>query len=223
MPPPPMAYYLNPENFMVAEEKIGIYGGTFDPIHFGHLNLAIEIMEFHGLDEVWFCPAQKNPHKQEIQSASPEHRLKMLEIALGPLPQFKIITLELQRSGPSYTIDTLRNLKAGEKNTPHPRQFFLIMGEDSVQDFFSWREPQEILRLAPPLIAKRFVTDQTWEALKGDPEIKAALLKGLTPTHIMEISATLVRQRIHQGLYVGHWVPAKVVDYIYQNQLYYTQ
>lgn len=206
---------------MRVYKHVGIYGGTFDPIHFGHLNAAIEIKEYHGLDEVWFCPAQVNPHKQGVQSVSAHHRLKMLEIALADLPDFGIVANELQREGPSYTIDTLRELIAEEKSEAYPSQFYLIIGEDSIPDFFHWRDPKEIIKLAPPLVAKRFLSDKPLE-LQGDPEICEALIKGLTPTHVMEISATRIRERIHHEDYIRHLVPGKVVDYIYQNHLYYS-
>lgn len=200
-------------------KHVGIYGGTFDPIHFGHLNVAIEMLETYPLDEVWFCPAQNNPHKPELQSTSSYHRLKMLEIALADFPQFSIITHELQRDGPSYTIDTLRELIADEKNKTDPFQFFLIIGEDSIPGFFQWRDPKEIIKLVPLLVARRSLIEKPLE-LHGDPEICKALNKGIIQTHVMDISATRVRNRIRQGLPIGHLVPAKVIDYIYQNQLY---
>lgn len=204
---------------MRLNKHVGVYGGTFDPIHFGHLNAAIEVMEYHQLDEVWFCPAQVNPHKQNVESSSSSHRLKMLELALAELPQFGIIPNELQREGVSYTIDTLRELVEEEKKESHPSKFFLILGEDSIANFFHWKDPKEIIKIAPPLIARRLGNEKPLE-LKGDPEICQALSRGLTPTHIMDISATQIRERIRKGLYIGHLVPAKVVDYIYQNQLY---
>lgn len=204
---------------MRVYKHVGIYGGTFDPIHFGHLNTAIEIMEYHQLDEVWFCPANRNPHKIDRQSASAHHRLKMLEIALDELSYFGIVANELRREGPSYMIDTLRELREEEKKEAYPSQFFLILGEDSLPDFFHWKEPKEIIKIAPPLVARRFVLEKQLE-LQGDPEIVAALSNGLTPTHIMEISASRIRERVLKGEYIGHLVPAKVVDYISQNHLY---
>lgn len=205
---------------MRVNKHVGIYGGTFDPIHFGHINTAIEILEFHDLDEVWFCPAHMNPRKIGHDCTTSIHRLKMLEIALAGLPYFGIVPNELQRHEPSYTIDTLRELREEEKKEAFPSQFFLIMGEDSIPDFFHWKDPGEIIKLAPPLIARRYISDRPLQ-LQGDSEICETLRKGITPTHIMEISATRVRERVRKGLYIGHLVPAKVVDYIYQNHLYY--
>jgi nicotinate-nucleotide adenylyltransferase len=200
-------------------KHVGIYGGTFDPIHFGHINLALEIMEYHQLDEVWFCPANNNPHKQEIISATAEHRLAMLELALADLPDFGILPNELERPGPSYTIDTLKELVNEENETSYPSKFYLILGEDSVPGFYRWREPAEIIKLAPPLVGKRFFSEKSLE-LEGNPEITEALLKGMTPTRLMEISATQIRDRVRKGLYIGHLLPAKVAEYIGHNRLY---
>lgn len=205
---------------MRVNKHVGLYGGTFDPIHFGHINLALEMMEYHQLDEVWFCPAHCNPHKVGTESSSSVHRLKMLELALEHLPSFGIVPNELQREGPSYTIDTLRELILEEQKEPYPSRFFLILGEDAVPGFFHWKEVNEIIRLAPPLVGKRFV-DESFLELEGESEILHALRKGETPTRVMDISATNIRERVLKGLYIGHLVPSKVVDYIYQNHLYY--
>ena len=93
-------------------KKIGFFGGSFDPIHFGHIRLAIDLMEEHKLGEVLFCPAYCSPFKLDNPPvANAEHRLNMLQLALKEVPQFKICTLEIERQGPSYTIDTLKKLK----------------------------------------------------------------------------------------------------------------
>lgn len=204
---------------MQKTKKIGLYGGTFDPIHLGHLNAALAAMEYHKLDEVWFCPAQINPLKLNGPSASSHHRLEMLKIALVDLPHFHIITHEIEQECVSYTVDTLRWLTAKEKEQAHPSQFFLIIGEDALATFFQWREPEEIIKLAQPLIVRRFYTAKALSS-QGDQEIEKIFTKGRTPNPIIEISATEIRERVQHGLYIGHLVPAKVVDYIYQNHLY---
>lgn len=206
---------------MRENKHVGIYGGTFDPVHFGHLNMALEILEAHDLDEVWFCPASINPHKVENNSVSGSHRLKMLELALEDYPNFGIIDIEIKRGGPSYMIDTLLELIEGEKHRSYPREFSLIIGEDSVPGFFRWRRAAEIVKLVPILIGSRSCSIQQPQALEGDPEICAALKKGMTPTRIMEISATEIRERVQNNLYIGYLVPWKVVDYIYTHHLYF--
>ncbi len=198
--------------------KIGIYGGTFDPIHLGHINLALEILEKCGLDEVWFCPAQMSPHKVNTLPAETEHRLKMLELSLDELPSFKILDIEINRPPPSYTIETLLLLREIPLYNQH--EFFLILGDDAIPGFFQWREPEEIIKLAPLLIGSR-LPEAPDVPLEGSPKVVEAIKRGLVRTRIMEVSGTDIRDRIQNGLYIGHLVPAKVVDYIYLNALYF--
>lgn len=195
--------------------RIGIYGGTFDPIHFGHINAALGVMEYHHLDQVWFSLAKKNPLKHH-QPASCAHRLKMLEIALADLPQFHIITHEIEREGPSYTIDTLKALRAEEELNHHETTFFLILGEDSAATFSQWHQPEEIVKLVQLLFIRRCRPDN---AVLRDSAMQD-FDQLYTPIQVMEISASKVRERIQKEQYIGHLVPAKVIDYIYQNHLY---
>lgn len=198
------------------QKKVGFYGGTFDPVHFGHLNLAVELLELRELDEVWFCPAQTNPHKTEIPGAEISHRLAMLELAVAELPFFKVIDDEARRAAPSYTVDTIKTLK--EKNPDV--SFSLLLGEDSLSGFFRWHQPSEIVDLV-----KIYTGSRTGEIDRNrfggeDQRIMNALLEGMTQTRLMDISATMVRDRLNRGLYCGHLVPGKVLDYIKQNRLY---
>jgi cytidyltransferase-like protein len=113
-------------------KKIGLLGGSFDPIHFGHLNLAFELMERGQLEEVWFIPAHVNPLKTHIPPVSFEHRLAMLKLAVEGISPFKIKDLESRRPAPSYTVETLRLLLAeftARVESPH---FYLLLGEDSI-------------------------------------------------------------------------------------------
>src|SRR4051794_1314404 len=98
------------------KKKIGLYGGTFDPIHLGHINLAFELMEKKSLDEVWFIPARISPHKMHLHPTSFAHRVKMLDLALEGIPQFKINEIENQLPLPSYTINTIKAILNEEKN-----------------------------------------------------------------------------------------------------------
>jgi nicotinate-nucleotide adenylyltransferase len=129
-------------------KKIGFFGGSFDPIHFGHLNLAIEMLEKHGLDEILFCPAFCSPFKIDRPPvASPEHRLEMLKLVLADVPQFRLSSLEIERRITSYTIETLKKLPFA--------QYRLLLTRESAESFSKWRDPQEIERLAPLLIGER--------------------------------------------------------------------
>lgn len=200
------------------KKNTGIYGGTFDPIHFGHISLALEMMEKKGLDEVWFIPANTNPFKSNALSTSNEHRLNMLKLAIEDIPNFFINEIELQREGPSYTIETLRALKSQE-GTNHQNHYFLIIGEDAAEDFSKWRNPEEIISLATILVGGR-ISSTTFKDKNGVSNIQKALDNGRTPTRILEISSTEIRDRVSKGLYCGHLLPRKVLDYIILNDLY---
>lgn len=200
-------------------KKIGLFGGTFDPIHLGHLNLAFELMEKRGLDQVWFIPAQINPLKLQAPPTLMEHRLAMVQLAIEEIPQFHLKDLEKERPPPSYTIDTLRAFIAEEAYRPMPNQFYLLLGEDSVPGFLHWYLPEEIVKLVPLLIGSR---SGIWQyALDHfSLSIREAIQEGLTPTRVMDISGTDIRKRFVQTLYCGHLVPAPVLHYIQENQLY---
>lgn len=200
---------------------IGIYGGSFDPIHFGHINLAVEMMEAHHLHEVWFCPAAQNPHKQHV-AAAPEHRLNMLRLAIENEPRFRLLEIEAHQPGPSYTFDTLSELDKIQSESPDPNTFALILGTDAAKSFHTWHRPEEIIQLARPLVGRRIdVADDTPEyVIEGSPGIVEALRRGMTPTRIMEISSIEIRYRLKKMKYCRHLVPGKVLDYIITNRLY---
>lgn len=168
------------------KKTVGFFGGSFDPIHFGHIFLAIELMEAHKLDEILFCPAFCSPFKTAAPpSASPDHRLAMLQLALD-LPQFKVTPVELKKQGPSYTIDTIRALQTEEV------RFRLLLSEEAAAHLNQWKETEELVRLAPPLIGQREVP----------------------------ISSTEIRARLKKKLYCGHLIPAKALEYILSHHLY---
>lgn len=200
-------------------KKIGFFGGTFDPIHLGHINLAIQIFEKHGLDQILFCPASQSPHKTEMPPiASKDERRAMITAALAPLPKFTMIDMEMHQGGPSFTIDTIRTLL--QEGEAEKKQYFLILGGDSLRDFHTWKEVEELVVLAPPLVGIRAGNEGSTKAMPKS--VSAAIDKGLTETSIMEISSTEIRRRIGLGLYCGHLLPAKVWEYINTNELYKT-
>ena len=180
-------------------KKIGFFGGSFDPLHFGHLNLAISLSEYHHLDQVLFCPVNRSPFKERDPIASGEHRLAMTKLAIQGLPHFQLCNLEIKRGGVSYTVDTLRALK-GEQG-----ELFFLLTEEAMESFPRWKESEEIMRLAKPLIGTR----QRGQGLAG-----------LTPMPVMEISSTKIRDRLKKNLPCPHLVPAIVLDYIRQQGLY---
>lgn len=198
------------------KKEVGLFGGTFDPIHFGHLNLAFELMEKKHLDEIWFIPVSLNPHKQENKSVSYEHRLNMLQIAIETIPQFKACTVERDLPSPSYTINTLKALF--EQNKGKNIQFSLLMGEDTVASFLKWHKPEEIVQLVPLLIGSR--TGRYPVLTEDNAIIHNAIKKGCVQTRLFDISGTDLRPRLAQGLYCGHLIPAKVLNYIQDHHLY---
>ncbi len=188
----------------------GLFGGTFDPIHFGHLNLAIELKEKANLSEVWMVPANVSPFRAQELLVAAEKRLKMVELAVQEIPGFRVLDLEVKRSGPSYTIDTIKEILATGEDIA------LILGEDALAGFDRWKEHEEIARLVPLLVGSR----QSSQRATYSTEVEAAIKKGTIHTSLMEISATVLRQRLKKKLYCGHLIPPKVLDYIYENQLY---
>ncbi len=199
--------------------QVGVFGGTFDPPHWGHINLALSLMEAHQLQEVWFLPTSTNPHKKDRLHTSADHRLHMTELAVENVPNFFVRDVECQRGGISYTVDTLQELVDQEQQRPQPRQLRLLLGADAAHSLGQWRNPLKILQLAPPLIGHRPGTPIA-DIEKLPNELKSAILAGSTAIPIMDVSATRVRERLKNGLYCGHLVPAKILDYIEVHRLY---
>ena len=192
----------------MSKKNVGILGGSFDPVHFGHLNLALCLMESCSLDEVLFVPTSVSPFKENAPPmASAEHRLAMLKIALSPLKKFRIIDSEIHSKGPSYTIDTVRKISQDPSLKLH-----LLIGEDHLASFHRWKDVEELVRLAPPLMGTR--SSSSPSAL----EEKLHLVRVKIP--LFDISSTTVRERLAQKKYCGHLVPAPVLDYIQRNHLY---
>lgn len=203
----------------MKKKKIGLFGGTFDPIHFGHLNLAFELMEKRGLDEVWFIPVTINPHKQKTTPTSFEHRFNMLNLAIKEIPQFKVNDIEKGLPSPSYTFNTLTALLAQTSN--EQIQFYFLMGEDALGSFLNWHQPTEIVRQVPLLIGSRSEKSLLNHLdLKESPSVEKAIKEGITHTRLMDISGTFLRTRLRHNIYCGHLIPSPVLDYINEHQLY---
>ncbi len=205
----------------MTSERIGIYGGTFDPIHNGHLSLAIEMLEKHHLDKIWFCPAAINPFKQTAYPvATCEHRSAMVGLALEGIPNCQVLNIETMENGPSYTVETLRWVTNEASRLQVTREFFLILGEDVACEFPIWHQADEIIRLATLLIGRRSHELFPSAHKETTPAITQAILEGMTQTRIMEVSSTEIRQRLAQGLCCRPWLPSKVIDYISNYRLY---
>lgn len=192
--------------------KIALYGGSFNPIHLGHINLAIEMLERHALTKIYFCPAALNPFKSQQIQASDHHRLEMLKLALEDIPKFEILENELHRPPPSYTIDTIDELLACDSDA----KYYLILGSDNIQDFHKWHRAKDIIKKVDLLVGTR----GQGVILNCDKTVNEAIEKGVTPTRNMDISSSEIRIRLAQKKYCKHLLPTKVVDYIDANSVY---
>ena len=188
--------------------RLGVLGGTFDPIHIGHVLLAQFAGEGLGLDQVLFVPAADPPHKEQC-AASAEDRWAMVELAIEGFPSFAASRLELERAGKSYTIDTLRDLHRAHPET----QLYLIIGADNVAPFSTWHNPQGILDLSTVVAGTRLSPRE-----EADPELERHLVHIDTP--VVQFSSTQIRQRLSQGLPIRYLVPEKVEEYIRRQGLY---
>src|SRR5438445_3780019 len=136
---------------MSSNKRVGVFGGTFDPVHLGHLILAEQCREQAGLDQVLFVPSARPPHKQDRTLAPFDRRVEMLQLALAGQPAFQVSTMEAERPGLSYTVETLSVLRAARSDA----ELFLIIGSDTVADLPQWRDPARIVELAALLIVAR--------------------------------------------------------------------
>jgi nicotinate-nucleotide adenylyltransferase len=202
-------------------KRIGIFGGSFNPIHMGHLILAERVREARSLDRVIFVPAGRPPHKPEQPMAAPAHRLAMVRLAIAGNPVFDSTSVELDRSGPSYTLMTVRHVR--ESLSPATR-LFLILGGDSMRDIHTWWHVETLLREAeiicfdrPGFPAEDAIAELA-ERYGREWAEKARELKVDGP--LLAISATDIRRRISAGLSVRYMVPETVCAYIREHGLY---
>jgi nicotinate-nucleotide adenylyltransferase len=199
--------------------RIGIFGGTFDPVHQGHLILAEQAREQAHLDRVWFLPAPRPPQKQAQSITRYEQRVEMLQLALAGNPTFAIDEIEKDRAGPSYTVDTLAQLK--EK---HPgEEFLLLIGSDSLADLEHWYQPRRLLELAPLVVMARPGTpvvsaDELRQrvGLPADAQVRLQVIE----TPFITIASRDLRQRVASGRSVRYFLPRAVEVYIAEKGLY---
>jgi len=203
----------------MKQKSIGFFGGSFDPVHCGHLNLAISLLEKHKLDHVLFCPTYISPFKAEKNShVSPHHRKEMVKRAIAPLPHFSLLDYEINNEKPSFTIDTIKHLKNLYIEESQDIQIRLLLGDDMLEGLPRWKDIEDLLKLAPPLVASRLSSPKWPDGLSSTAF--ATLQTGTTQIPILDISSTEIRERLKKRLYCGHLIPFQVLDYIHQNQLY---
>lgn len=182
-------------------ERVGIFGGSFDPVHLGHLILAEAALEELDLDRIIFIPAGVSPFKQDRPpGASPQQRLAMLRLATGAEPRFSVDDRELNRPAPSYAIDTVRSLMG---DYPGVRFLFLI-GADNLKDLPGWHEAGELMRLVDFAVLDRKDSGASLIGESGMPVVRRRI----------DISSTEIRQRAAEGLSIRFMVPEQVYEYI---------
>jgi nicotinate-nucleotide adenylyltransferase len=191
-------------------DRLGILGGTFNPIHIAHLSIAEQVGEARDLEKVLFVPAHIPPHKDSPDIAPAEDRYHMTVLATESNPRFEVSRIELDRSGTSFTKDTLRELL---ELYPDSKLFYII-GSDAVAEFSTWRQPELVVKLAKLLIVKRSGFDLTRldESFRKNAEIVAVSES--------DVSSTEIRERIRRGLSIANLVPPKVEEYIREKGLY---
>ncbi|MDX1931821.1 MAG: nicotinate-nucleotide adenylyltransferase [Capsulimonadales bacterium] len=194
--------------------RLGVFGGSFDPVHTGHLRMAEVAREAASLDRVLFVPTQVSPFKTGRTVIPSELRLEMLRLAVADNPAFGVSDAEVRRAGPSYTVDTLRELA---REYPEAERFFLT-GTDAVRDLTKWREPEEILRLARFLVMTRpgVAPDAVLAALPDtfEPRIAFISMPGL------DISSSFIRDSLAAGRSVRYLLPPAVLKFIDDRALY---
>jgi nicotinate-nucleotide adenylyltransferase len=188
--------------------RIGIFGGSFDPVHLAHLIHAEACHEQARLNRLLFVPAARPPHKQSGTQAPFADRAAMLRLAIADHDGWEVEECERDRPGPNYTVDTLQELRTREPDA----QFLLIVGSDSVHDIATWRAPETIARLASLLVVQR---PQSKDAKPPDYFQFQAVRSPL-----LEISSTALRNRVKQGESIRYLVPDAVRDYLFEKGLY---
>jgi nicotinate-nucleotide adenylyltransferase len=189
------------------------FGGSFNPIHFGHLICARAAAERLGFDAVVLIPSSQPPHKPNATDlADPSDRLRMCELAAGTTKGFEVESLELQRAGPSFTIDTARGL-----NRRGGGRVNWLIGADMLRDLPTWREPEALLEEVDFVVVSRPGWSFDWDTM---PQAYCALRKSVVEAPQIDISATEIRRRVGAGLPIDFLTPEPVVRYIHDRRLY---
>jgi nicotinate-nucleotide adenylyltransferase len=202
--------------------RLGIFGGSFDPVHYGHLLLAESCREQLGLDRVLFLPAGVPPHKQSHARAPAVQRLEMLSLAVGGHPAFEVSSLEVDRGGVTYTVDTLERLHAERPDD----ELFLLLGGDMFADLPNWRRPERVVELALPAVVDRPGTVPPDFAVLTAlaPAVRvAASRRALVQMPLVEFSSSEIRLRVSEGRSIRYWTPRGVEKYIEMQGLYGAQ
>lgn len=188
--------------------KIGLFFGSFNPVHTGHLIIANIMVENTGIDQVWFIVSPQNPFKKNNSLLHEFDRYDMVRLAIDDHPKLRVSDVEFQMPRPSYTIDTLTYLQ--DKHPEH--QFYLIIGSDNLSNFNKWKNYEQILSNFQLLVYQR--PGDPAQALLSHPSIH------ITEAPLLDISATFIRNMVREGKSVRYLVPDKVEDYIRDKKLF---
>jgi nicotinate-nucleotide adenylyltransferase len=197
-------------------KRVGVIGGTFDPIHLGHLIIAEEARTHLNLNRVVFVPAGQPPHKSVHQISSPERRLEMVRLAISNNEHFEVSRVDMDRMGPCYTVDTIRLL---QETWGADTEIYFLIGSDSLVDLPTWHQPAQLLRLCHIVAVQR-------PGHQVDLRELDRLLPGAAPaiqqidTPTLDISSTEIRHRVRKQGSIRYLVPAAVEHYIHQNRCY---
>lgn len=203
--------------------KIGILGGTFDPVHIGHLHLALDAKEQAQLDEVWFMPAKIQPFKQDHEVTGEEHRLKMLEMAISGSEGLSVSTLEMELTGISYTYRTLREVRRRlrEARPGEETAVFFITGTDTFIKMDSWMHAEELLRENAIIVGRRpGYRDEEIARCRKKYETLCGTEVVTIHNDQIDISSTEVKEMLVAGASIADYVPSAVVAYILSQGLY---
>ncbi|MGB3330499.1 MAG: nicotinate-nucleotide adenylyltransferase, partial [Thermomicrobiales bacterium] len=197
-----------------APASLGIFGGTFDPIHIGHLAVAERACDELGLDGVVFVPALQPPHKPHRIISPIEDRVEMLRLAIQGNPRFSWSDVDMRPDEPSYTVSMLERMRDQFPGT----ELSFIVGEDSLRDFATWHEPERILELARLVVADRPGIDVDESVYAEVPRLRSRVVRFAAP--LLEVSSTDLRRRVAEGYSIRYLVPERVFEYIRQRGLY---
>jgi nicotinate-nucleotide adenylyltransferase len=191
-----------------SSTKTGLFFGSFNPVHNGHLIIANYMLDHEGLEEIWFIVSPQNPLKESEILANEQQRMEMIKLAIAPEPRFKVSDVEFSMPKPSYTFKTLEVLT----QTKPERNFFLLIGSDNLEDFHLWKNYEQILKKYQILVypRKKEVNNPYAEA----PNVK------ITKAPLIGISSTEIRELIRAGSNVNQLIPEKVYKYIFIKSLY---
>ena len=196
--------------------RLGILGGTFDPIHIGHLILAEEAWYQLGLEKVLLVPAADPPHKQGRRLSSVEHRVKMIELSIADNPHFELSRIDVDRPGPHYTLDMVKlHLEQYGPGT----DLYFLMGLDSLADLPNWHEPTQLVELCNLVALSRPDSGFDWDKLEEElPSVRWRVI--FLPMPELQIASSMIQQRVRQGRPLRYQVLPQVEAYIHEHNLY---